>query len=190
MKRTKQLSLHKLFYYMLAISLTVTACKKGDPGPQGEKGDKGDAGTTGSKGDKGDKGDPGTANVFYSAWKDLTFTLNSTNTAFIAQMNETKITGDFLTTGEIKVYVNLNTAADPVIAPLPFVQGEIQIRPLYATGIIQLSANIDVSTVTENGEKALQYRYILIPGGSALRTSKKINWNNYEEVKAYLGIKD
>lgn len=187
MKRTTQVSLRNLFYYMLAISLTVTACKKGDTGPQGEKGDKGDAGAAGNKGDKGDKGDPGTANVFYSGWKNLTFALNSTSTAYIAQMTEAKLTSDFLSTGEIKVYVNLGTPASPAVSPLPYVEEEIQIRPFYGTGRIQINANVNASTTTTG---ALQYRYILIPGGSALRMSQKVDWNNYEEVKAYLGIKD
>jgi hypothetical protein len=34
----------------------------------------------------------------------------------------------------------------------------------------------------------LQYRYVLIPGGASVR--RNVNWNNYEEVKAYLGLKD
>jgi len=48
----------------------------------------------------------------------------------------------------------------------------------------------DASTFTSGGSKAWQYRYVVIPGGTAARTAKTINWNNYAEVKAYLGLKN
>ncbi|MEJ7680561.1 MAG: hypothetical protein WKG06_22450 [Segetibacter sp.] len=67
----------------------------------------------------------------------------------------------------------------------------VLINPLFSTGLISLSSNVDASTVTENGKKYLQYRYVLIPGGTAAgRKPNGINWNNYEEVKKYLGLKD
>lgn len=36
--------------------------------------------------------------------------------------------------------------------------------------------------------KNRQYRYVLIPGGAAVR--RNVDWNNYEAVKTYLGLKD
>jgi hypothetical protein len=189
MKRTNQWSLHHLLYLLLAVSLTVGACKKGDTGPQGEKGDKGDAGP---KGDAGSKGDAGTANVLYSNWLDLGFSLDQASGVYFTQIDEAKITDQFLSTGEIKVYVNLGTATDKIVTALPFTQGTAQITPIYATGLIELDANVNASTATDpaTGNKFRQYRYILIPGGANVRMDKKINWNNYEEVKAYLGLKD
>ena len=191
MKRTQQWSLHHLFYYMLAVALMTTACKKGDDGPKGEKGDKGDAGAQGTPGSKGDKGDPGTANVSYSAWLDLAFAKDSASGDFFAQIKEAKVTDNLLSTGEIKVFVNLGTPATKVVAPLPFVDvvDGVQINPLFAVGIIQIGANGNASTVVDqNGNKRRQYRYVLIPGGTAVR--RNVNWNNYEEVKALLGLKD
>lgn len=192
MKRTNKWSLHHLFYYMLAVALTISACKKGDTGPQGEKGDKGDKGETGQTGQQGSKGDPGTANVLYSDWLDLTFALDQTSNVFFAQITEPRITDEFLSTGEIKVYINLGTADNKVVSVLPFIQGEVQIAPIFALNTIELDANVNASTVTNatTGKKSLQYRYILIPGGASLRMDKQINWNNYEEVKAHLGLKD
>jgi hypothetical protein len=187
MKRTKQWSLHHFFYYMLAIALTLGACKKGDPGPQGEKGDKGDAGAPGPTGAPGTKGDPGTANVLYSPWIDVTFTTLPSG-AFVAQINEPKLTESLLSTGEIKVYINLGSPADKAVTPLPFRSGNAQIIPVFAPNMIELNANVDASTVVEQGEKFLQYRYVLIPGGASVR--RNVNWNIYEEVKAYLGLKD
>jgi hypothetical protein len=192
MKRTHKWSLHHFFYYMLAVALTISACKKGDTGPQGEKGDKGDKGETGQTGQQGGKGDPGTANVLYSAWLDLTFALDQTSNVFFTQITEPRLTDEFLSTGEIKVYINLGTSDNKVVSVLPFVQGEIQIAPIFAPNTIELDANVNASTVTNatTGKKSLQYRYVLIPGGASLRMDKQVNWNNYEEVKAHLGLKD
>jgi hypothetical protein len=185
MKRT-------VFYYMLALALTATACKKGDPGPKGDKGDKGDTGATGANGAAGSKGDPGTANVMYSNWLDLSFSLDTASAVYFTQISEAKVTDNFLSTGEIKVYVNLGPSDSKVVSPLPYSEGGARITPYYAAGTIEIDANVDASTVTSstNGKKYRQYRYILIPGGASLRMGKQINWNNYEEVKAYLGLKD
>jgi len=189
MKRTNQWSLHHLFYYMLAVALTFTACKKGDTGPQGEKGDKGDTGATGNT---GVKGDAGTANVLYSPWLDVTYSLDAASGVFFTQITEAKVTDNLLSTGEIKVFLNFGTSDNKVISPLPFVEGDVQITPIYFVGGIELDANVNAGTVTSSttGKKSRQYRYILIPGGASVRMDKKIDWNNYEEVKAYLGLKD
>ena len=191
MKRTHQWGLHHIVSCLLATSLLIGACKKGDPGPQGEKGDKGDAGSQGATGATGSKGDPGTANVLYSDWLDLGFTQDPSG-VFFAQIEDDKITDDLLSKGEIKVYVNLGTAAEKIVFPLPLISGSAQITPLFAEGLIELDANLNASTATnsQTGQKTRQYRYVLIPGGAHLRMDKHINWNNYEEVKNYLGLKD
>lgn len=192
MKRTKQWGLHHFFYYTLAIALTLTACKKGDPGPQGEKGDKGDKGENGTQGQQGTKGDPGTANVLYSDWLDLGFQLDQPSGIYFAQIQEAKLTDNFLSTGEVKVYINFGTATDKLVSVLPYRSGNAQITPFFADGLIELDATANASTVTDptTGAKFRQYRYVLIPGGAHVRAEKKINWDNYEEVKAYLGLKD
>lgn len=192
MKRTKQWSLHHFFYYMLAAALTITACKKGDTGPQGEKGDKGDKGEAGATGQTGSKGDPGTANVMYSDWLDLGFQLDQPSGVYFTLIDEPKLTDEFLSTGEVKVYINLGTPAEKVVSVLPYRSGNAQITPFYLEGVIELDANVNASTATDpaTGEKFRQYRYVMIPGGAHVRAEKKINWDNYEEVKAYLGLKD
>lgn len=192
MKRTKQWSLHHVLYYMLAVALTVTACKKGDPGPQGEKGDKGDTGATGNTGQTGGKGDPGTANVMYSDWLDLGFSLDQASGIYFTQIDEPRLTDELLTTGEVKVYINLGSAAEKVVSVLPYRSGNAQITPFFLDQLIELDANVNASTVTDQttGAKFRQYRYVIIPGGVNIRAEKKVDWNNYSEVKAYLGLKD
>jgi len=192
MKRTKQWSLHHFFYYLLAVALTVTACKKGDPGPQGEKGDKGDTGATGANGQTGTKGETGTANVMYSDWLDLGYSLDQASGIYFTQIDEAKLTDQFLTTGEVKVYINLGSQAEKIVSVLPYRSGNAQITPFFIEGLIELDANVNASTATDpsTGAKFRQYRYILIPGGAHVRRETKVDWNNYSEVKAYLGLKD
>src|SRR4051812_8686716 len=84
------------------LSTTSTGCKKGDDGA---------------------KGHTGTANVKYSPWTDVTFS-PAKNTAgdtvaWTATMNAPQITKNILDSGVVKVYVNVNTAADPYVVPLP-----------------------------------------------------------------------
>ncbi|HEX8174310.1 MAG TPA: hypothetical protein VF543_04225, partial [Pyrinomonadaceae bacterium] len=63
----------------------------------------------------------------------------------------------------------------------------------FARNTISLFANSDLSTYTENGNKFYQFRYVLIPGGTAAGrkpNGSTVDWNNYAEVKRYLGLKD
>jgi hypothetical protein len=186
--------------FLVATMLIFTACEKEGPaGPAGPAGAQGPAGPTGPT---GPTGPAGTANVFYSSWLDVTFTPEvdeGDTTGWVAQIPAPRLVDSVLGAGDVKVYLNLNTAADPSIVPLPldaFVFGVI-LTPIYEIGQITLFASDDVSTRTANNEKSLQYRYVVIPGGTAASpqglggvSKPKINWNNYAEVQRYLGLKD
>jgi hypothetical protein len=59
----------------------------------------------------------------------------------------------------------------------------------FTSGKIELYATDNGSTYTNtSGVKQWQYRYILVPGGVTARSA--INWNNYQQVKDYLELKD
>ena len=186
-----------LLVSLLAIALLSTQCQKGDVGPAGPAGPAGAAGPAGST---GPKGDTGTANVIYSPWLDVTYApATDPNTgdtlAWTANITATKLTQAIIDRGEIKVYMNWGTQADPNVAPLPiydvFFFGLI-INPEFSVGGIDLYASLDASTFTDAGQKYLQYRYILIPGSvpSGRLSKPVVDWNNYKEVKAYLNLKD
>jgi len=102
-----------------------------------------------------------------------------------------KLTNAILTSGDIRVYLNLGTAAVPGIVPLPYFDPYfgISINPTYSVNLIDLYSNLNVSTYTNTaGVKQQQWRYILIPGGKPARSA--IDWNNYAEVKKYLNLPD
>lgn len=183
---------------VLVIALIFTQCQKGDVGPTGPAGPSGPAGPAGPA---GSKGDTGTANVIYSPWLDVTYAADTVHIGsvidtlwWLAHITANKLTQTILDRGEIKVYMNWGTQADPDIAPLPlsdvFFVG-LYINPEFLLQKIDLYSNFNASTFTQTGQKHLQYRYILIPGSVAGRLSKPvIDWKNYNEVKAYLGLPD
>jgi len=172
----------------MALVVGIVSCSK--DGPAGPAGATGPAGPQGPAGSQGPAGAPGTANVIYSDWIDTTtwiaHTVHNGTTidtlGYFADLDVPALDTNILNRGEIKVYVNVsNDPTFPIVFPLPFNNGSLFIDPVFAPNIIELSSNGDLTH--------FPFRYILIPGGTHARTAK-INWNNYNEVKAYLGLKD
>ncbi len=177
---------------LLAALAFVSCSKSGDAGPAGAAGPAGPAGPSGPA---GGKGDPGTANVIYSGWLDVGFVKDSPppniDTTYYASLDAPKLDKNILTTGVVKVYVNLNNADDPVIMSLPYFDGGLLINMVSYVGGIDISSNGNVGTlIDQNNVKYQQYRYVLIPGGAAARQSAGIDWNDYKQVKQYLKLKD
>lgn len=190
MKRFFQMSCGISYALVLSIVFVMVSCsKEGDAGPAGADGPAGPAGPSGPQ---GPKGDTGTANVIYSDWLDVAYETDADSATWIAQIDAPKLTGDMLSKGEVKVYVNLGLAADPVIAPLPYFDGAFIINVRFVEGLIAMISNANLSTFTDedSGAKVQQVRYVLIPGGTAARQSAGIDWNNYQQVKKYLNLKD
>ena len=174
---------------LLAVILVFAYCSKdGDTGPQGPAGPAGPAGPTGTQ---GPKGDTGTANVIYSSWTDTanwkpdTVMVGSVVTdtlGYFANISAPKLTLNILNTGEIKVYVNLSDDPNfPLVFPLPYNNGSVFIDPVFFPNTIQLYSNAELD--------GLPIRYILIPGKVPARMAT-VDWNNYDAVKKYLGLKD
>nr|WP_295877508.1 hypothetical protein [uncultured Chitinophaga sp.] len=196
-------SLPFLLLIATAVLFTTSCSKDGDPGPagqQGQKGDKGDKGDTGAGGPGGPQGEPGTANVIYSDWLDVAYKPDTIHTAggkidtigYFAFVDAPKLTADILNKGEVKVYLNFTTAADPTITSLPYTElSGAFIRYVAYKETLEFYASMNAGTYTDNtGLKRLQYRYILIPGGTTARKSNTVDWKDYKAVKAYLGLKD
>ena len=169
-----------------AMVIFLASCSKtGSTGPAGP------AGPAGAGGAAGPAGATGTANVIYSPWIDTTTWIVDTvhNGAVIdtvgyhALLNVPKLDLTMLNTGEIKVYVNASTdPADPTVFPVPYNDGSLFIDVVFYLNTIQITSNGKLT--------GIPFRYILIPGGTAARTTKTIDWKNYKAVQAYLGLKD
>ena len=185
---------------LVAITFIFTQCQKGDTGPAGPAGPAGAAGAAGPAGATGPKGDTGTANVIYSPWLDVDYEADTIHNGavidtvgFYATIAAAKLTNAILNSGEIKVYVNLGTSTTPVITALPYfdIYSLISIEAYFLLQQIFLYSTVDASTQTPpGGQKTLQYRYILIPGSVPSGRIRHVDWNNYNEVKAFLGLTD
>ncbi|GGH62420.1 hypothetical protein GCM10011379_12370 [Filimonas zeae] len=159
--------------------MTTTSCKKGDQGPQG---------------------DSAMANVIYSDWLSADIsqwgTPSATDTLRWLTVFESKqITADIINKGEVHVYFNLGTAAEPYVFPLPYATGATYIRPALFVGGIEVWANTLSAITGQNGAGIGTYRYVIIPGGvkASARTeggSSPVDFNDYNAVKAYYNIKD
>ncbi|WP_276503011.1 hypothetical protein [Terrimonas pollutisoli] len=186
------------FVFASAIAIVMSSCAKdGDQGPAGAAGPAGPAGPAGAA---GPAGPAGTANVIYSAWLTSAFkadtfrtTGNVLDTAgFYVDIDAPKLDLAMLDRGEMKVYVNLGTPAEPVVYPLPFL-GAVYIEPIFLLNTVEIYSSGSKSPNLQAALGQTPFRYILIPGGTAGRTApggKTIDWNNYKEVQAYLGLKD
>lgn len=195
----KRIATRIVYVSLVAAAIFISSCsKEGPAGPAGEPGAQGAPGPAGPAGPAGPNGAPGTANVIYSNWLDVTYTpitneAGDTVFAYSASITAPKLTADILNSGEVKVYINWETAAAPLVDPLPLRDlyfGELSITTTFSVGKIDLLSNGNVGTATENGQKVRQYRYILIPGGTTARKADGVDWNNYKAVQQYLGLKD
>ena len=110
------------------------------------------------------------------------------DTTYFTIISAPKLTIDILNKGEIKVYWNLNSAANPFIIPIPLNDSINVISPFFYLSNIELDANRNFSSGTMGTVKVRQYRYILIPGGVPARST--INWNDYSDVKKQLKLPD
>ena len=178
----RKYQLQLALYAVLAL-FTITSCQK-----------DGSEGTAGPEGPPGPQGVPGVANVIYSDWLDVEFDTYSSpapvDTTYYATIVAPKLTADIINKGEVKVYVNIG-GAEPAIVALPFINpGGIIINATYYEGNIELFSNIPASTFTDDGEKILQYRYVLIPGGVLAVKPNDVRLENYNELQKYLKLKD
>lgn len=189
---------------LLAITILIASCgKKGDTGPAGAAGSQGPAGPAGGI---GPKGDTGTANVIYSPWLNVTF-MPGSDTNVIAKIPAPKLSDSILNTGEVKVYFNAGSDAPggqfvlalPTYEPFLFTNNSAPItlivNPYFTLDTISIISNFDISSSNDGTYNYFQFRYILIPGGTtglpaSIHNKDAINWNDYNEVKKYLKLKD
>ncbi len=183
---------------LFLITIVFANCEKGDKGDPGAAGATGATGGNGATGPQGPKGDSGTANVIYSPWLDVAFlpdTLHNGSVidtlGFYTDIVAPKLDSSIVAGGEMKVYMNLGSASNPFVVPLPYldIYSGISLSPTFSVQDIFIYSNADASTVTQNGMKYLQFRYILIPGG-VNGIPKQTDWSNYNQVKTSLGISD
>ncbi|HUP12404.1 MAG TPA: hypothetical protein VM187_09340 [Niastella sp.] len=162
------LSVTCVAFFTLFLSTTNVSCKKGDTGP---------------------KGDTGVANAIYSPWINVSFEngaiVRPGDTVAVATIDAPKITKEVLDKGTVKVYINLGTAAEPNIAPLPFFEptGYYWVNADFSVGKINL-------TSTWYADFSAPYRYVIITGTVPSGRAATVDYNDYNAVKEYYKIPD
>lgn len=190
-------TLKQLAFFITALSLVFTL---GCEGPEGPTGPQGEQGPQGPQGEQGPQGPAGTANVIYSDWiafsnanweapTTLGGQLRREYPVSVSQLNE-----DILMMGTVAVYVRFDTVVDrifPLPLILPLTSGseqqldfELELNTIIFTLHDIEDNSVDPGTFGEVG----QYRYIIIPGGTAAKQMMP-NFSNYVETMEFYGIR-
>ena len=175
---------------LLCLSL-FNACTK--EGPTGPKGDAGATGAAGPTGPTGATGATGTANVIYSSWlyahnfNDSTIDNSSIKVGYV---DAPKLTTTILNSGEVKVYFTYGggTFTLPYTSNAGGKPNTISYTPMLNKILMYRFTHDNSNSIALS--TLLQYRYVIIPGGTAAKKAFNINWDNYAEVAALLGWKD
>ncbi|MBZ4192669.1 collagen-like protein [Niabella beijingensis] len=167
---------------VIAATVFITACKKGDAGPQGPKGDAGEQGI------KGDKGATGTANVTYSDWfvpSSYTILTSYGIKHFYYNKAVPQLTDQLLKTGTVLVYARLEGYVTSIwpsgqMAQLPVAvvwqSGGTSFTDTWSAFCTKGNIKIDMAN-SGNYYSAIppahSFRYIIIPGGVRISATGK-----------------
>ena len=172
----------KTILTLLFISISAVSCSSDD-------------GKDGIDGEPGAPGATGTANVIYSAWLTAPTAVAETidgTAGTSTTINAPELSADILNKGTILVYVSFGSGTYTV--PYTSTAGGFAntITAISNLQKIKLFRFRHDGAGTVNLPTTLSWRYILIPGGVAAKTSKTAGPDyakmSYEQVCAYFNI--
>lgn len=185
---------------ILSIALITTI---GCEGPTGDTGPAGAQGPQGEVGPQGPQGPAGTANVIYSEW--IAFEASNWSDAYSRfgqtrrdyPITETQITAEILSMGTVAVYVRIpvNPTIEDQVFFLPWIYGLTKgIAQRLAFELSPETINIYFHDVVDQSVdpgsfgSGVEYRYVIIPGGTA---AKQVfpDFTNYHDTMNFYGIK-
>lgn len=172
--------------------LFMLACtgEKGAIGPQGAAGANG---ATGNKGDAGAKGEftkvlTGAITIKGASW--VAQTIDVADDGFYVIIPEKQITKAILEKGTVMVYYTFSG----VTTPMPYLFGAGKF--LHLAYLENGEGRIRIDLIPANYLSKLlkptadySFRWVIATGSTAGRMSN-INWNDYNDVKTKLGLKD
>lgn len=172
---------------------------QGDTGPRGATGAQGPTGPRGATGATGPQGPAGTANVIYSNWMSFQQSQRDTvidaTTLKVNHLPAPRLTQGIIDNGVVLVYWRYQTT----VIQLPYTSDAGSGTGPAKTSTINYVPKPGVIYITRYthdnsasiGFGAIQFRYVLIPGGvSAHASLNNVDMTNYNAVKAALQFQD
>ncbi len=191
---------------VLAAALLMLSCTK--EGPEGPQGPQGNPGPQGTQGTAGAQGSTGTANVIYSGW--LSFQQAQRDSTIdnsklkVNHIPAAQLTQEIIDNGVVLVYIRFLTS----VMQLPYTS--YAGSKANTVSFLPKPQRIFITRFTHDnsgslGFGAIQFRYILVPGGVAAGryagdAEKKLTINggtytvaqlkamSYDQVSALLNI--
>ncbi len=167
------------------ISLSTSCEKEGPEGPKGLDGKDGVPGLNGKDGTNGKDGKDGNANV-----KSVNFVveidewIKDDESSYHYEKDIPAITEQIANTGDVRLYVKTKNYS--FLQPLPYTYLDwLVINYGYKTGKIRIDLTLN-DPVMKLSDMDFEFFKVVIIEGSAL--AKSVNYNNYEEVKAYYNL--
>ncbi|MFN6945473.1 MAG: hypothetical protein ACK4ND_11035 [Cytophagaceae bacterium] len=182
--KTRIFKINLIAFLLIAMTVSCKKAKDGDVGPQGPQGEQGQQGNTGAQ------GQTGTANVIYSEW----FTVEADDwvgnpevpSVLIYEHSEPAITADIIDMGAI--YVFYRVAEGHSVHMLPYSFSEFSVTTLrnvsFSEGAMAFRMYSEQGVSGATGD----FRYVIIPGGNALKLAAPIDYNDYDAVAEYYGL--
>jgi len=182
-----------LLFASVVLMIAMVSCKGDDGavGPAGAAGPQGPAGPAGPAGKDGEDGTGGAAGSIIAFMGEL-----ETDTAGNAIVGDTAFFADFtadeiasVEKGAFQVFIKDDGAYFPLPGFVLFADEAISYGYYYAIDGLGLYFPIfRTSQATVKKRTFEEIRILVIPASNATRLNPNVNWQNYEEAVAALGL--
>ncbi|WP_055394581.1 hypothetical protein [Flagellimonas eckloniae] len=170
---------------------------QGEQGEQGEQGIQGEQGEQGIQGEDGEDGEDGNANVIYSDWLDADWNSQDTPSSKIMRIPITEISQIELR-NETLIYMYLRQWGTSSIYTMPSSGrwSDVFYSFTFGTNSVGFEGILVRLVTTDGGDlDELQYaafrgnrfRYVIVPQSGQ---TSKLDYSNYEAVKAFYNLPD
>lgn len=167
---------------ILSIAMLVFGCSK--------DGATGATGANGINGANGANGTNGNANVYGTNSFPVTsgnWTASSANTQWITVLNVPQITQAIVDKGTVSVFWYISNTSGSGWYALPISFGNVSVS--YAMTLGQVGIIYASSGGAITNPSGQTYRVVVISASNKI-AHPNTNWNNYEEVKSVLKLRD
>lgn len=200
MKRSNILKLVILLGGMMLFSCSAEDGEigpQGPQGPQGEQGLQGEPGPQGEQGPAGEDGEDGNANVIYSNWIPADW-----NSLDLPRLKEMEIAIADLDQFELEdktlVFMYFTQWGDGRVHVMPssgrwsntwysFTFGTISLTEIGLRVVLESTNGVDLEERQYSGARNNDFRYVIVPESAQ---SGKLDYTDYQEVKAYYNLPD